>query len=479
VKRDLATLVGREHDVLVIGGGIHGAFSAWDAAQRGLKTALVEAEDFGAGTSWNSLKTIHGGLRYLQTADLARMRESIRERRTLLRIAPALVRPLPFLVPTYGHGMKGREALAVALLVNDLVSADRNRGLPRERRIPAGRRLDRDELRALVPGIPAEGLTGGGLWVDAQVESSERLLIGVLHAAASEGAVLANHVRVVGIDVAAGRVGVVRVEDTRARAGFEVRARVVLNAAGPAMDEVLALAGATRAPVPLLRAVNLVLRRPVVTQCAVGALSAGRYLFLVPWAGRSMAGTHYVAPDAMPLAEQALGFLAELARAYPWAGLGPEDVSLVHSGRVPGRDSRHLTTRHRLIDHRREGLDGLVSVQGVKYTTARAVAEEAVDHLTLRLGRNCRGRTATTRLTRAVPLEGDLASRTRTAVHEEMALSLADAMLRRLDLGTAGPPAATDVDEVARVLSEELAWSPARVLAEREALAAVFAGAAL
>src|SRR4051794_19010006 len=104
MERSLEALTGREHDVLVVGGGIYGAAIAWDAAQRGLDVALVEKDDFGAGPSWNSLKTIHGGLRYLQRLDLRRMRDSVRERRALLRIAPGLVRPLSFLIPTYGHG---------------------------------------------------------------------------------------------------------------------------------------------------------------------------------------------------------------------------------------------------------------------------------------------------------------------------------------------------------------------------------------
>jgi len=113
MKRDLAALAAREWDVAVVGGGIYGAAVAWDAAQRGLSVALVEREDFGAGASWNSLKTIHGGMRYLQKLDLGRLRESARERTTLLAIAPELVRPLPFVVPTYGHGSTGREALAL------------------------------------------------------------------------------------------------------------------------------------------------------------------------------------------------------------------------------------------------------------------------------------------------------------------------------------------------------------------------------
>ena len=160
MKRDLGALTAREHDLVVIGGGIHGAAAAYDAAQRGLLVALVEASDFGSGVSWNSLKTIHGGLRHLQRAGLAQARESVRERRALLRIAPQIVRPLPFLVPTYGHGLHGREALAAGLRLHDLVSHDRNEGLPPEQQIPASRVLSR--------GGPADpevgpGLTGGAL----------------------------------------------------------------------------------------------------------------------------------------------------------------------------------------------------------------------------------------------------------------------------------------------------------------------------
>src|SRR5262245_34233124 len=160
LRRDVAALADREHELLVIGGGIHGAAVAWDAAQRGLSVALVEAADFGGGTSWNSLRTIHGGLRHLQRADLGGLRESARERSVLLRIAPEVVRPLAFLVPTYGHGLRGREALAVALGLNDALTRGRNRDLPAERQIPASRILSPAEALARVRGLAADGLTG-------------------------------------------------------------------------------------------------------------------------------------------------------------------------------------------------------------------------------------------------------------------------------------------------------------------------------
>ena len=129
---------GLEHDVVVVGGGIHGACAAWEAVRRGLRVALVEADDFGSATTSNSLRTFHGGLRYLQQLDFKRMRESIRERREWLRIAREIVKPMHFILPTKGYGMRGPAAMRVALFANDIVSMDRNDGVWADRQLPRG-----------------------------------------------------------------------------------------------------------------------------------------------------------------------------------------------------------------------------------------------------------------------------------------------------------------------------------------------------
>ncbi len=139
MHRNPAELEKETFDLLIIGGGIYGAALAREAVLRGIKTALVEQGDFGSGTSMNSLKIIHGGLRYLQHADFVRMRESIAERRRLLQLAPHLVQPLPCVMPTYGHAVKGPEVMRIALMINDLLSADRNLGAADDRRLPCGR----------------------------------------------------------------------------------------------------------------------------------------------------------------------------------------------------------------------------------------------------------------------------------------------------------------------------------------------------
>jgi glycerol-3-phosphate dehydrogenase len=193
MKRELARLADTTFDVVVVGGGIYGAAIAREASLRGLAVALVEKGDFASATSSNSHKIVHGGLRYLQHGDLFRVRASIRERSALLRIAPHLVRVQSFLMPTYGHGLRGREALVAALSLNELLSFDRNRGLDRSRQIPPARMLSATECSRLAPGIPREGLTGGALWYDGLMIDSERMVLAFLMSAAEKGAALANY----------------------------------------------------------------------------------------------------------------------------------------------------------------------------------------------------------------------------------------------------------------------------------------------
>jgi glycerol-3-phosphate dehydrogenase len=252
---------------------------------------------------------------------------------------------------------------------------------------------------------------------------------------------------------------------------------MVLNAAGPWCDELLARGGPRRPAAPLLRARNLVLDVPPPVPFAVGAKSAGRFLFLVPWQGRTMVGTDYEPAESPP--SDPADFRAVAEKAFPWAPLRAARVTLVHEGLVPGRGSASgLATRPRLHDHEAEdGVAGLVSLQGVKYTTARSVAERGGDLCLRRLGRDALpARTAETVLPGARILAGDLAARARHAVREEMALTLSDAVLRRLDLGTGGPAPDADLDVVAGVMADELGWDAGRRDAEGRALDATYPG---
>lgn len=475
MKRDLGALAARRFDVLVVGGGIYGAACAWDAAQRGLAVALVETGDFASGTTWNSLKTIHGGLRYLQALDLARMRASIRERRTLLRLAPELVRPLPFVVPTYGHGLHGLEALFLGLLINDFVAHDRNRGLPASHHLPPGRMLTRRELFDLFPNLPSVRVSGGALWYDAQVSSEARLVLAYLHAAAEAGALPINYCEALEIlRDEGGQVRGARVRDVEAGQVFDVRAAALLNCAGPALATLIERAGLPDPGVKLLRAFNLVLDRPGLGAHALGMRSGGRYLFAVPWQGRAVMGTAYEPAGWEGPGPE--GFLHECALAFPWLGLRPEHVCLVHAGLVPGSGGASgLASRPLLIDHAAEGLPGAVSVMGVKLTTARGVAEAAVDIVAARSGRTLAPcRTADTPLARARALGGTLEQAVGVAVDEEQTLHLTDLVLRRLHLGSAGPTPDVDLHGAARALAARLHWGPERAAQELDTLRAFY-----
>lgn len=291
MKRNLASLTQTVYDVLIIGGGIYGASVAWEASSRGLSVALVEQSDFGGATSANSLKTIHGGLRYLQTADLKRMRESISERTTLMGIAPHLVHPLPVLIPTYGHGTKGKEALSIALKLNDLVSFDRNRLSDKQKHLPKGRVVSKTECQQLVPGLTIEGLTGGAVFHDAQVYNSERLTLAFLHSAVAQGADVSNYTKVTGFLQQENRITGVKVVDVLSENSFEIQAKTVINTSGPWVNHVLGLVK----PQPpqhqmgLAQAMN-VITRPLFNHYAVGLPGKGRFWFVSPWRGKSMIG---------------------------------------------------------------------------------------------------------------------------------------------------------------------------------------------
>lgn len=499
MRRDLSRLVDTTFDLLVIGAGIHGACVAWDASLRGLSVAVVDQDDFGAATSANGLGIVHGGLRYLARGDFSRMLESIRERSTLLRIAPGLVEPLPVVVPTYHDLTRSRGAYGVALAVNDLVSATRNRGLDPSRILPRGRVVSRDECVHLFPGFRTDGLTGGALWYDAQLRHPERLTLSFLHSAAARGAVPANYLRADRLRLRDGVVEGAWVTDRMRGSTLEIRARTVVIAAGPWTPELVAgaMAGQPRSRSPRRAiAVNAILTRRLA-EVAVGVRAHSgatedpvcgghRFLFLAPQGAATALGTWYAVADSdEPSAACEHGvrtLLRELNDACPGLGLSPSEVARYQWGWLPLKDGLEpgrisaLAERPRIVDHGRlDGVRHLLSVQGVKYTTARGVAERVVDRVFAELRRGkppCR--TAEVRLSGlwdGTCLEPDgtvVKGHIIQAIREEMALRLGDIVFRRTNLGAVPGPSRATVDQVARLAAAELGWDAHREEAEIE-----------
>jgi glycerol-3-phosphate dehydrogenase len=263
MKRDLASLEQQTYDLVVVGGGIYGACIARDAALRGLSVALLEQGDFGQATSANSLKIIHGGLRYLQDGNPRLVRLMARERKAWLTVAPHLVQPLPCLMPTTRNLSRSRLVMGAGIRLNDALTYDRNREMDSSQEIPAARLLSRDEFVRLLPSLPADGVTGGVLWHDAQVNNTERLLLAVLASAAAAGAALANYVEVTGLRRSGDVVSGVVARDRLSGKEMDVRAPLVLLCAGGWTGSLLERFGLTQkkgAPHPSL-AVNIVTRQ--------------------------------------------------------------------------------------------------------------------------------------------------------------------------------------------------------------------------
>lgn len=391
------------YDLLVIGGGIIGSGIARDAALRGLRVALVEKEDFGAGTTSRSTRLIHGGLRYLAQWDIGLVSDDLRERERLLHNAPHLVRPLPFLLPLYQNGPLSPVKLRAGMLLYDLLSMGKS--------LPPHRMLSRAKTLALEPGLNADGLTGAALFYDAQIVSPERLCIENVIEAAAHGAAILNHTEVVRAILEGKRMVGVEARDTTTHAPKHPHtqtaflARVTINASGPWFD---ALAGLLTGQESrrIRRTKGIHFAAPAVTKHAIVLFSQvdGRLFFLVPWLDHTLVGTtdtdfHGDPAETRATAEEVEYLLRDASRAIPEA---PWDtIFFTHAGvraLVRSNDRRHpsaVSRKHLLIDHAAEGgPEGLISVLGGKITAYRSIAEGAVDLACRKLGRADRGTTA-------------------------------------------------------------------------------------
>lgn len=392
ISRDPVAAQAERYDLIIVGGGVYGASLALESSARGLRALLLERGDFGAATSAASLRILHGGLRYLQTGDLSRFRDSVAQRRWWLRTFPDLVRPLPCLLPLYAQGLLRPSVLRLVLLANDLLSFDRNRGVRQDRWIPGSSILGAAETREHFPLIPSQALQGGALWYDASIEHPQQLIIEMLRWASREGAAALNYVEATELLVEGDRVAGVRARDRVGGRDLEFRTRLVVNAAGPWVRELARKAG--HDVVELFRpslAFNLLLSHPLPGEGALGVRAPGaqgQIYFLRPLGRFTFAGTGHgpwrdlqPPPECVPEPLIAT-FLSDLRQALPGFDVSPADVVWHACGLLPAAasGSQRLARRPVFRDHGSSGgPQGLVSVSGVKFTTAPGVAKHALD----------------------------------------------------------------------------------------------------
>jgi glycerol-3-phosphate dehydrogenase len=518
MQRDLSRLSNETFDVLIIGGGATGCFTARDAALRGLKVALVEARDFASATSAHNSKLAHGGLRYLRNFEIALVRESLRERLGLMRMAPHLVRPLPFLLPLYHAGLIERAKLAAGLTLYDLLSYDRNRLNDPSQHLPGHRWLNAKDALAREPVLAGNGFEGAFEYHDAQMYSPERIALENLIDADAHGAAIANYVAADRLLLREGKAEGCTVHDVITGASFDIRAQTLLVAAGPWADLFLEQASGEAAAHKLIRSKGIHLLVPQISAAGLTIEAGTGHLFALPWRDHTLLATTDTPfsgdPATVAVTESDIeGFLAVFRKYLPAAPLPRDGVEFFYAGLRPlvsdgSKDSYNVSRRSELVDHGKEGaLDGVFSALGGKWTTSRELAETITDALVAKLARKTPPCTTGTtplpggrfdrfeemvrgyqktwpgisslrhlahmlgarlpealrgaRLTDLTTLgpSGDTPAQVGFALREEMALTLEDMVMRRTGIGQFGRPDTSVLEKVAAQMAAQLGWS--------------------
>lgn len=489
----LAALERHSFDVAIVGGGIVGAGVARDAARRGLSVVLFDKQDFGGGTTAASTRIVHGGLRYLATGDVRLVRMDLRERETLLRIAPHLVTPLEFVIPFGEVRAVERVKLRLGLTVYDALAWDSS--LPRHRSTAAE-----------------------ATYYDARVDSPERLCIENLLDAAAHGAQALNYVEVTAALRNGPAVRGIRIRDRLDGAEIAVNARVTVNAGGPWFDRVAAaMAAGSTEHIRTTKGIHLVCRPLTDRALVLFSRVDGRLMFAIPRLGHTWLGTtdtDYAGDpaDAAATPEDAEYVIASLRHAFP--ALRLDEVLFATAGvraLVPQRGHASAVSRmHRIVDGHAAGIPGLVSIMGGKITGYRAIAEEATDVVCRALGVRVASTTAVEPLpgargnarprdiglphlydlygTRAAavlrlaasredlrqrlsPAYPDIAAQAVLAAREEYCVTLGDFLRRRTLLGATADQGWSAAPAAAAALAGALGWSAGRQARELEAYA--------
>jgi glycerol-3-phosphate dehydrogenase len=515
LRPKLADLATRKFDVVVIGGGINGAGIARAATLAGYRTLLVEREDFGAGTTSRATRMIHGGLRYLEHAEFGLVYESLGERETLVREEPHLVRPMRLLVPVYRGDKRPAWQVRIGLALYDLFSF--RKSLPRHRAMPSS------ALDAYESGLSRDGLEGAYTFYDAQVEFPERLVAEAVRDMTDAGGIAMNHVACTRLLSPGHTLRGVELRDECAGETAEVEATVVVNAAGPWVDQLLAGSDAERHErlIGGTKGSHIVVEWPGGPRHGIfaSAKEDGRPFFILPWYRYTLIGTTDLRfegdpSDAQCTADELRYLIDEATRLFPATPLRREDVLYTYCGVRPlpytsDDDESAISRSHFIIDQaKRGGPSGLLTIVGGKLTTYRSLARLALPAIRKHVSPTgtpsaprvgARGRVpapnhqspATNHQSpepdplalygprraevqalvdadaslgaRICEHNPELLAQVAYAVEREHAVTLADVLLRRLPIGWSKCHALDGAERAARVMAARLAWPDADI----------------
>ncbi len=390
----------QSYDIVVIGGGITGAAVAYDAALRGMKVALVEKDDFGGKTSAATSKLIHGGLRYLANFEFGLVRESLRERRILENIAPNFVYPIANMILTDKSSVKNMKLiLRIGMILYDILSFDKRFTWDKSKKIPCHRTFSLKETLDAEPAVNRPELTGSVVYYDCASLFPERLTLAFIKSAVTNGADVANYIEVTGFLREGNSITGIKVSDRLNSMSGEINGKVIVNCAGPWADHILTFTSGHSHGEVMRRSEGIhILTKKLTNKFLVSAVTpSGRHIFIIPWRNHSLIGTtdrEYIgSPDDWKITRQSIDELIDEANQT----FGPElqvkydDVLFCYGGLRPlvedqTADVYESSRKYEIFDHSTDGLNGLITVEGGKYTTSRNLAEHVMKIVCNKLG---------------------------------------------------------------------------------------------
>jgi glycerol-3-phosphate dehydrogenase len=532
MERFIENYNNEKFDVIVIGGGISGASVAYEAATRGLKVALLEKNDFSWATSAATSKMIHGGLRYLVNGEIGLVRESLRERRVLENIAPNFVYPWPMMMTHYTKPLKNNKwVVKIGMLVYDLLSYDKNFTWDSCKKIPVHRTISKEDVLRQEPHVRAEGLTGASVFCDCVSIFPERFTLAFVKSAVAHGAKVSNYAKVEGFIMDKGNsVAGVNVRDLLTGKTHAVAGTVIVNCGGPWADIVLGLAKSNGKGSTTLRrseGIHIITQKKLLSgNYTVGSMTPeGRHFFLIPWRNHTLIGTTDKPFNGDPddyhvTKESIMELIADVNSSFGDGKLSYADVQHTYGGLRPliekeTKETYSSSRKYEIYDNKEEGLDGLITVEGGKYTTSRQLAEGCLKIVAGKMGRDL-GKSTTDQhyltgcdikdlelfvreakskadglsaatleylarnygteykdivnmaredkaLSETLNDDGEIVAQVVYAVRDEMARTLPDIVTRRTGIGTLGNPGEDVLRKVAQSAAKELQWSPERI----------------
>jgi glycerol-3-phosphate dehydrogenase len=540
MQRFIENYVNEHFDVIVIGGGITGASVAYEAATRGLKVALLEKKDFSWATSAATSKMIHGGLRYLVNGEIGLVRESLRERRVLENIAPNFVYPAPSMMVHYKTPLNNNKwVVKIGMLMYDALSYDKNFTWDASKRIPLHRTISKQEVLQSEPHVRSQELTGASIFYDCKSIFPERLTLAFIKSAVAYGAKVANYSQVQGFIMnGQNHVIGVKVEDLLNNTVHTVSGAITINCSGPWADIVLGLTksnGSSAATLRRSEGIHIITKKRLLSgKYTVGSMTPkGRHFFLIPWRNHTLIGTtdkpYTGNPDEYRVTKASiLELIDDVNSTFGDGQLNYADVQHTYGGLRPlvEQDTGETYTssrKYEIYDNKNDGLDGLITVEGGKYTTSRNLAENCIKIVATKMGRSL-GKSITDKhylagcgikdlnvflsdaqkenndfsrttldylsrnygteyaailnlaredktLAETLNADGEILAEVTFAVRHEMARTLSDIIMRRSGIGTLGYPSEDVLLKVAAIAAKELNWTAEKM--EQEIKAAV------